>query len=366
MLAQGFALVKTRRTATQAKAGEKSDIHVLLEDGTKVDNASFNETPQYIIDFTMVARKAIEKQTGRAPSRTYLYGHSSGARMGRAINYTPRLNRDAAGRAIFDGFLVDDSGAGVWLPIVMKDGKDVLLQSDADRAAFVPQLETAHQMYNNIWLPDVQKPDWTSSSYLENKRTNARVLREKGLWPKFRVYEVRSISHSGTGGGLDLALLMDRFIALLDAWVDKGAAPPPSHSDAAEIGDANRDGVIEHPALAMPDVACPLGTYYPPTMTSTAISFAAYNGQGLEPLDRSKVFVDMNRNGVWDRRETTVQAWTRMGLLAGGAEFTREKYVACVSAAADRLRAGGFLSTEMSAAAVERAGKTDLNPKDVP
>jgi hypothetical protein len=40
--------------------------------------------------------------------------------------------------------------------------------------------------------------------------------------------------------------------------------------------------------------------------------------------------------------------------------------VACVSAAADRLRAGGFLSTEMSAAAVERAGKTDLNPKDVP
>ena len=36
-----------------------------------------------------------------------------------------------------------------------------------------------------------------SSSYLENKRNNARILREKGLTPKQRMYEVRGISHSG-------------------------------------------------------------------------------------------------------------------------------------------------------------------------
>ena len=167
MLRQGFALVKTRRTATQAKTGLKGDIRAVLDDGTVAEDASFNETPQYVVDFALVARNVIADQMKRPPSRTYFYGHSSGARMGRAINYTPGFNRDAGGRPIFDGFLVDDSGAGVWLPIVLKGGSDVLLQSAADKAAMVPQLELAHQMYNNIWLPDVKKPDWTTSSARE-------------------------------------------------------------------------------------------------------------------------------------------------------------------------------------------------------
>ena len=81
--------------------------------------------------------------------------------------------------------------AGTWYPVVMKDGKDVLLTSAADKAAFVPQIDVAHQMYNNIWEP--KHPSWMSNSYLENKRTNARILRDKGV-AKYRMYECRERS----------------------------------------------------------------------------------------------------------------------------------------------------------------------------
>jgi hypothetical protein len=263
---------------------------------------------------------------------------------------------------IFVGFLVDDSGGGAWLPIVHKDGKDVLFTTEAGKSAFVPQLEVAHQMYNNIWLPDAPRPSWMSASYLENKRNNAVVLRTKGLWSRFRMYEVRHFSHSTGVGDHDLAPLMDRFIDLLDAWVDRGQEPPPLRSDWAELGDANRDGTIEHPALELPETACPLGVYYPRTSTSNNISFAAFTGSGLEPLDEGGIYVDMNRNGVWDYRETPAQAWRRLGLLAAGEELTRARYAACVQAAAERLQRAGFLSAASVADYTTRATTIDLAP----
>ena len=179
------------------------------------------------------------------------------------------MNVGRDGKQFFDGILADDPAAGTWYPVVMKDGKDVLFTTDAEKAAFVPQIDVAHQMYNNIWGP--KHPAWMSSSYLENKRNNAKIARDKGL-RKYRMYEVRGISHSGgenlsdgTRGAiqtLDLSKLMDRFIDMLDAWVEKGIVPPSTHSDWAELGDTDHDGVIEHPALAFPEVACPLGVYF--------------------------------------------------------------------------------------------------------
>ena len=133
--------------------------------------------------------------------------------------------------------------------MLFKDGKDVMLATDADKAKFVPQIDVSHQMYNNIWPS--KHPDYLSSSYLANKRSNARILREKGLTPKHRMYEVRGISHSGGENLpdgkrgdiqiLDMSKLMDRFIDMLDAWVERGTAPPPSRSDGTELrraGDA--------------------------------------------------------------------------------------------------------------------------------
>jgi hypothetical protein len=383
MLAKGYVLVKTRRTSAEGLG----EILATLEDGTTVDYAAFNDSARYVMDFAAVARKAIDRRLGQAPRRTYFYGHSAGARIGRGLNYTPGLNVGGDGKPFFDAILADDSAAGTWLPVVMRDGsrgtgapgesKDALFTTDAEKAGFVPQLDISHQMYNNIWPS--KKADYLSSSYLANKRSNARILRDKGLTTKQRMYEVRSISHSGgeslpdgpstaLGAGrrgevqiLDMSKLMDRFIDMLDAWADKGVAPPATRSDWAELGDADRDGTMENPALAFPEVACPLGVYFPyPTSTSGSTSFAAFTGDGLEPLNGDGVFVDMNRNGVRDFRETPAEAWRRLGLLQKGEELTREKYVACVQSAAEQLQNDGFFSQKTAHWYVEQAKRVDF------
>jgi hypothetical protein len=368
MVAKGYVVVKTRRTSTEGLG----EIITTLEDGSTVDYAAFNDTARYVMDFADVAKRIVADRLGRVPSRVYLYGHSAGARIGHAVNYAPGLNSGRDGKRFFDGILADDPAAGTWYPVVMKDGKDVLFATDADRAAFVPQIDVAHQMYNNIWEP--KHPAWMSDSYLENKRNNARILRDKRI-ANYRMYEVRGVSHAGGESegwrgqilNLDLAKAMDRFIDMVDAWADRGVAPPPTHSDWPELGVANRDGVIEYPALAFPEIACPLGVYFSyPVSTSGTTSFAAFTGDTLEPLDAQKVFVDMNRNGVWDGRETPTQAWRRLGLLQKSEELTREKYTACVQGAAERLRNEGFFSDKTAAWYVEQAKTTDLLPKTSP
>jgi hypothetical protein len=370
MLSKGYVLVKTRRTSAEGLG----EIKATLEDGTVVDYPAFNDTHRYIMDFTEVAEKAVEMRLGQAPRRTYFYGHSAGARIGRGLNYTPGLNVGRDGRTFFDAILADDGAAGGWLPVLMKNGKDVLLTTDAEKAAFVPQIDISHQMYNNIWPS--KKADYMSSSYLANKRSNARILRDKGLDTKERMYEVRSISHSGgeslqerRGGEiqiLDLSKLMDRFIDMLDAWVEKGIAPPPTRSDWAQLGDVNRDGTIENPGLAFPEVACPLGVYFPyPNSVSGSTSFAAFTGEGLEPLNGDGVFVDMNRNGVRDFRESPTAAWQRLGLLRKGDSLTRETYASCIQNAAEQLRKEGFFSDKTAQWYVEQAKTVDIQPKSV-
>lgn len=361
MLSKGFALVKTHRTSAEGLG----EIVATLDNGTTIDDVAFNDSARYIMDFTAVARNAIAKHLGKAPARTYFYGHSAGARIGRGINYTPGLNADLDGTAFFDGVLADDGAAGGWLPVLFKDGKDVLLATDADKAKFVPQIDISHQMYNNIWPP--KKPDYMSSSYLANKRSNARILREKGLTSKHRMYEVRGISHSGgetfRDGRrgelqiLDMSKLMDRFIDLLDAWVERGTPPPPSRSDGPQLRNA---GAL--PAIALPDIACPLGLYYPyPNSVAGTTAFAAFTGKGLEPLDQQNVFVDMNRNGVWDERETPEQAWRRLGLLGPNEPLTRERYAACVEKAALGLVSDGFLAEANAAWYIDQARKAELS-----
>ena len=187
------------------------------------------------------------------------------------------------------------------------------------------------------------------------------------------MYEVRGISHSGgetlpdgRRGDiqiLDMSKLMERFIDMLDAWVEKGVAPPPTRSDWAVLGTSIGDGTIENPAVAVPEVACPLGVYFPfPNSTAGTTSFAAFTGKGLEPLDGNNVFVDMNRNGIWDFRETPTQAWQRLGLLKKGESLTPAAYVGCVQADAEQLRKDGFFSDKTVAWYVDQAKKADLQP----
>lgn len=367
MLARGYILVKTRRTAnadgfTRSPKQRPTGIATVLENDQVFDYAGFNDTHRYITDFTLVAENVVRNRLGKAPARTYFYGHSAGARLGRGLNYVAGLNKGQDGKPLFDGIFVDDSGAGTWLPIIMKNGKDVLFATDAEKAATVPQLEVMHQMYNRIWATKVALG--VTPSYLENKRTNARMMRDKGMTPKFRAYEVRGISHAAGGPGLDVAPLFGDLFDLLDAWVDKGVVPPATRSDWAELGDVDRDTIVENAALSLPEVACPLGVTYATTSTSGNILFAPFTGVGLEPLDQNKVFVDMNRNGVWDYRETPAEAWRRLGLLQPKEELTRDKYVACVQAAAGRLREQGFFTDQTVSGYVLRAQSAELQPKD--
>ena len=367
MLSKGYALAKTRRTSSEGLG----EIIATLEDGSTVDYAAFNDSANYIKDFAEVAEKAIQTRLGQTPRRTYFYGHSAGARIGRGINYTPGLNKGRDGQPFFDGILADDGAAGGWLPVLMKDGRDVLFATAQDKSAFVPQIDISHQMYNNIWPS--KRPEFMSNSYLENKRNNARILREKGLAPaKERMYEIRGISHSG-GESLpdgrrgeiqiwDMSRLMEKFIDTLDAWVDKGTPPPPTRSDWTVLGDVNGDGTIENPAIAVPDVACPLGVYFPyPTSTAGSTSFAAFTGKGLEPLDANNVFLDMNRNGIWDYRETPTQAWQRLGLLKKGETLTRAAYLECVQTVAEQLRKEGFFSEKTVASYLDQAKRADIH-----
>jgi hypothetical protein len=378
ILAKGYALIKTYRSTPAAppdvprtNSTKPAEIIARLEDGTTVEYAAFNDSANYLKDFADVARRILERRLGRAPRRAYFYGHSAGARIGRGINYTSGLNRGPDGRTEFDAFLLDDPAAGTWLPVVIKDGHDVLFSTEAEKVAFVPQLEVWHQMYNNIW--PVKRAAFMSDSYLANKRQNARILGEKGLTPKYRFYEVRGISHSGgetLADGregeihiLDLSKLMSAFIDMVDRWADQGVAPPPSRSDWAPLGDTNGDGVVDRPALAFPEVACPLGVYYPyPTTTAGTTSFAAFSGEGVEPLDRNNVFIDMNRNGVWDFRETASAAWQRLGLLKAGQMLTQPAYVGCVQRAADELRQLGFFSDQIARSYIEQAKTVTLRP----
>ncbi len=84
---------------------------------------------------------------------------------------------------------------------------------------------------------------------------------------------MRGVSHNGGDdlpdqkrGNVDILplwRLMNGFIDMLDAGVDRGIAPPPSRSDWAMPGDVTRDGINQNGALELPEVACPLGIYYP-------------------------------------------------------------------------------------------------------
>ena len=386
MLSKGYAVAMTRRNHLNRQPGD-GDYTVRLHDGTVLLDRNPVDTPELIIGYAQVAQKVLENRLGRAPSRTYWYGHSGGGRLGRLVNYNnyrTSANIDVYGEPIIDGLLVDDSGAGLFLPQVFRDGEDILFQTKDDRDAFVPMLEVAHQLYIND--RNDPKPDWVSSNFLINKYRNAQLLQEKGLGDKFRFYEVRGVSHDG---GEDLPdqkrghveilplwRLMNSFIDMLDDWVDRGRTPPPNRSDWAELGDVNHDGVIENGALKLPEVACPLGVYYPfppPEGRVGYTGFATFDGRSEEPFDGRAIqsegnyphiavatFADMNHNGFRDYRESVTQAWRRLGLLQPNQSISQVRYDSCVRAAATILIEQKFISEKVGRHYIDQARTRSL------
>src|SRR5260370_15884848 len=174
-----------RRASSQ---GPDDDEHALLDDGTDVGGLSFSYHTGLLRDFTQLAQNLVVERLGLPPERTYFYGHSAGGSLGRLTNYVPGANRDATGSPLFAGFLIDDAGGGYYLPRLMVDGRDVLFATAAERAAFAPQLEVAHQLYTG-----------ETGDYLLLKRENAWILQSKGLGDRFRMYEVAGSTHFDAG-----------------------------------------------------------------------------------------------------------------------------------------------------------------------
>jgi len=369
MLDKGYAIGKTRRNASRT-----GDYPVLLDDGDILDRWNLNTHTGFILDLVQLAENLLKDRLGERPLRTYWYGHSAGGMIGRLINYKPGENFDESGEPIINGFLNDDSGGGMYLPVLEVNGRDVLFVTEKERQRFVKTIEITHQLYIRRWNSNSSRnfPRWVSPGFLMNKRMNAKILKEKGLGDKSRMYEVRGISHmggeyleDGRDGDvttLDLSRIIDALIDVLDKWVEQDIAPPPSKSDWFELGDIDGDGVIENEAIALPELACPLGLYYPypPSRGESGVAwtgFAPFDGQSLEPLDGRGVFVDMNLNRYLDQRENVDQAWQRLGLLKPGEKFSRSRYQTCVEASVARLQQEKLITQRVAAQYLQEAAQ---------
>jgi len=355
MIDKGYAVAHTMRSADRTRG----DITITLEDGTRLSNYNVSSHAGLITSWGQLARSLITKRLGAAPRRIYFYGHSAGGFLGRQINYQPKANQDYSGKPFFDGFLIDDAGSGLWMPKLIVDGKDELFTTGEERQRFAKQIDITHMLYVG-----------DTGDYLQNKRENARLLAEKGLGSKHRLYEVRGVSHFDAGQvsrpdlvnqTLDLGGLFDSLIDRLDEWVEKNTAPTPGKIDAAGADGTTRG------AVALPEVACPLGVYfaYPPEVDpgrrgGQETAFARFDGVNLEPLDARGKLVDLNGNGTRDKRETAEQAWQRMGLLKAGQKLTSAAYQGCVKDAATKLVKDGLLPAKVGEYYVEKAAKTRL------
>lgn len=368
LLDRGSAVAFTRRASTM---GPKDDETAVGDDGTVFEHLTYIYFPGIMRDYAAVAQRLVEDRLGRRPSRTYLYGHSAGAGIAHLLNYAPGRNRDASGERIFDGFIADDTGLGYYLPTLVVDGTDVLFTDEASRADMVPQIDLVHAAHVG--------DDGTS---LWRKRENYRLLLDKGVASKSRHYEVSGSSHfdagrvewiagiPGLGDGfgqyadenLDLTGVVDALVDVLQDWVEDGREPPPSRS-----GEPDLDGSGNGP-LELPEIACPTGVYYPypegssgTRMSGQLTAFAAYDGTSPEPVDGRGQLLDMNGNGVADRRESVEEAWrrrgrdgARTGVLAADESFTEQSMSDCVEIVARDLVADRLLSTVAGEAYRER------------
>jgi len=196
MLDKGYAIAKTRRNA-----GRTGDYSVTLDDGEILEGMSIGRQPGLLLGFAQLAENLLKARLGQKPLHTYWYGHSGGGMNGRLVNYVRGVNVDENGGPIIDGFLNDDSGEGLYLPVLEENGRDTLFVTEKERRRFVKTIEITHQLYNvRRSLQQRSGPQWVSQVLLVNKRMNAKILREKGLGDKSRMYEVRG-SVTGVGNG---------------------------------------------------------------------------------------------------------------------------------------------------------------------
>ncbi|MBV9119825.1 MAG: hypothetical protein JOZ39_03880 [Chloroflexi bacterium] len=342
MVDRGYAVAYLRKDASRPPLGVTT---ATLEDGSTIRTTFVGHVA---LPFAMVllAQDYVEKQMGARPRRTYFYGHSGGGIAAHVMNFASGANRAQDGSRIIDGFLADDAGNGIYMPIEFRDGQDVCLTSEADSDLFAPQIDLTRQLYNPL-------------SYLAAKRETARLLREKGLGNKHRYYEIRGISHfdagqmdrAGDPGALDLGAFIGAMLDMLDRWVDLCIEPPASRADMPDF---------ERPGVDLPEVTCPLGIYYAApagfqgNMAASRTGLAPFDGTSAPPVSADTgATVDIGGS----KAQSMEAAWRRLGLLAQDEKFTEATYAQRLTAAAADAVAQGWLPGEMAAWYAREAGR---------
>lgn len=333
----GYAVIYTRRPAA-------SGVPTVLDDGhhTAVDE-SVNDNIHLLLDFLHTGETLLAQKLGRLPRSVLWYGHSSGAIAGRLLNYSG-LNDRAGGGHDIDGFLSDDPGGGLPLPLAMpmgqvlgvRDGQATYptsaLLPTATRTQMVPEFTFAHALYldQHSWLPGV--------TYLALKQEAEAIYRRIGLAAKTTLEVVAGVSHiplstGSRAGTLDMAPLVEAAIRDLTAWVRSGTPPP-----APTTGPPGDESVLDQ--VQLPSVACPTGTRYPwpaPDGAASTTGWVAYDGHTAEPVDARGALVDLNNDGVRDAVPSMTTVWRQHGLLGPRQPLTPAVYQSCVRHDVDQL-----------------------------
>lgn len=325
----GYAVIYTERPA-------ESGVPTRLANGTTLDE-SVNDNVTMLRDFLFSGERLIEQKMGRSPSLVLWYGHSAGVIVGRLFNYSG-INDGPGGRGHYvDGFLSDDPGGGLPLPLTMPmgqvlgvhDGRVTFPRNaflpENTKARMVPELTFAHALYlgQHTWLPDV--------TYLTLKQLGEQLYRESGLAGKTDLFVVAGVSHIPNSTGspantLDMGPLIQAAIPVLENWVTNGTPPPPPIT--GRPGDGNQAD-----QLRLPPLACPTGYRYPwpaPGGSAQQTGYVPFDGTTLEPVDSQGALVDVNGDGVRDAMPTLQQEWRTLGLVRGGQQVTRQVFMACV------------------------------------
>ena len=414
MIDKGYAVAHTRRLVTSSRlsdAGEHGEP-VTLDDGSILKGKSYGYHVGMIRDWALVAVNLLKSQWDRTPTRTYYYGISSGAGLGRLMNYAPEGNLDSDGRKVFDGMLMNDNGGGWFSPIVagvfgglpilnavrsqegdgffvlQPDDRDHLMFDDAGRRTFAHQIDIGHRGYpGGHFIKGNLLDSLFVDTYLSLKGENARILKEKGLGSKNRTYDLIGVAHFDAGylsssglssQNLDLSGVFDALIDVLDLWVDQAVEPPGSRSDLIDLEDTGS-------GIRLPEIACPTGVYYQFQRGVERVGvtgFAAYlrepppsrpvvpsdlGEEWLEPMDRRGYPVDMNHNAIRDGRETMTEAWQRRGkegedygTLAPTKTLTHALYVSCVTQVASELFEQKLLGESAMGDYIKKATESDI------
>ncbi|HEY3866887.1 MAG TPA: hypothetical protein VGM10_00980 [Actinocrinis sp.] len=350
----GYAVIYVRRPAA-------SGVTATTADGTAVPS-SLNDNIHMVEQLLATGQKLLTGVLGRPASTTYEYGHSAGTIWAELDNESG-FNTLPSGAHVISGFVFDDPGGGLPLPLSMAQGNvlgdggnwasyppgSYLPQSI--RRQMVPGIVLAHADYlsTHTWLPTV--------TYLDLKQEAQQLYIQEGLGEKVRTYVIAGVSHisNSTGsppGTLDYGLLMQSVIPMLNAWVTKATAPPPSIAGPPGDTSVNQQ-------LQLPDIACPMGIRYPwpyPDGGPTETGFVPYgNGTTLEPINSQGVLVTVNGAGYRTTLPSLDQAWAQLGLIGRGQSVTAHTYQQCVAHAAAGLQAQHLLSAAAVAQYTDQA-----------